>query len=129
MARVPEWPSTARNNEPFRRARPAAIRPQASAHRFRRALATKQIRYNFIPRFPWKFIPLWHGGGVRNTDGTVLMSMAIAENFIRNAREQHSQQDINASLIKALGEMAREIKRLDDDVRRARRDAQMSRRF
>jgi hypothetical protein len=57
------------------------------------------------------------------------MSMAIAENFIRNAREQHSQQDINASLIKALGEMAREIKRLDDDVRRARRDAQMSRRF
>ena len=57
------------------------------------------------------------------------MSLAIAENFIRNAREQHSQQDINTSLIKALGEMAREIKRLDDDVRRARRDAQMSRRF
>jgi hypothetical protein len=57
------------------------------------------------------------------------MSLAIAENFIRNAREQHSQQDINASLIKALGELAREIKRLDDDVRRARRDAQMSRRF
>ena len=48
---------------------------------------------------------------------------------LRNAREQHSQQDINTSLIKALGEMAREIKRLDDDVRRARRDAQMSRRF
>ena len=69
----------------------------------------------------------WCAG--RNTDGTTVMSMAIAENFIRNAREQHSQQDINASLIKALGEMAREIKRLDDDVRRARRDAQMSRRF
>jgi len=57
------------------------------------------------------------------------MSLTVAENFIRNAREQHSQQDINASLLKALGEMAREIKRLDDEVRRARRDAQMSRRF
>lgn len=57
------------------------------------------------------------------------MSLTIAENFIRNARAQHSQQDINASLLKALGELAREIKRLDEEVRRARRDAQMSRRF
>lgn len=57
------------------------------------------------------------------------MSHTIAENFIRNARAQHSQQDINASLLKALGELAREIKRLDEEVRRARRDAQMSRRF
>jgi len=57
------------------------------------------------------------------------MSLSIAENFIRNAREQHSQQDINASLIKALGEMTREVKRLDEEVRRARRDAQMARRF
>ena len=45
------------------------------------------------------------GCASRNTDGAILMSMAIAENFIRNAREQHSQQDINASLIKALGEI------------------------
>jgi nitrogen fixation/metabolism regulation signal transduction histidine kinase len=57
------------------------------------------------------------------------MSLTIAENFIRTAREQHSQQDINASLVKALGAMAREIKRLDEEVRRARRDVQMSRRF
>ncbi len=57
------------------------------------------------------------------------MSLTLVENFLRNAREQHSQQDINASLLKALGELAREIKRLEDEVRRARRDAQMSRRF
>ena len=57
------------------------------------------------------------------------MSLSLAENFIRNAREQHSQQDINASMLKALGELMREVKRLDDDLRRTRRDVQMSRRF
>jgi hypothetical protein len=66
---------------------------------------------------------------VETRAGSHIMSLTIAENFIRSAREQHSQQDINASLLKALGEMAREIRRLDDEVRRARRDAQMSRRF
>ncbi|HZQ11791.1 MAG TPA: hypothetical protein VFB31_03170 [Pseudolabrys sp.] len=57
------------------------------------------------------------------------MSLTIAENLIRTAREQHSQQDINASLVRALAELARELKRLDGEVRRARRDAQVSRRF
>ena len=57
------------------------------------------------------------------------MSIEIAENHIRNAREHHSQQDINASLIKAIGELARQLKRVDDEVRRARRDMQMARRF
>ena len=57
------------------------------------------------------------------------MSLSIAENLIRNAREQHSQQDINASVIKALGELTREVKRLEDEVRRARRDVQVARRF
>lgn len=57
------------------------------------------------------------------------MSLSLAETFLRNARDQHSQQDINASLLKALNEMARELKRLDDDLRRVRRDVQMSRRF
>ena len=65
----------------------------------------------------------------KHRPGSPFMSLTVAENFIRNAREQHSQQDINTSLLKALGEMAREIKRLDDEVRRARRDVQMSRRF
>ena len=58
-----------------------------------------------------------------------LMSVTIAENYIRDAREQHSQQDINASLIKAMSELTRQMKRLDDEIRRARRDAQISRRF
>ncbi len=57
------------------------------------------------------------------------MSLSLAENFIRNAREQHSQQDINASMLKALGELMREVKRLEDELRRTRRDVQMSRRF
>ena len=39
------------------------------------------------------------------------------------------QKDINASLVKALGELTREMKRLDDELRRVRRDVQMSRRF
>jgi phage host-nuclease inhibitor protein Gam len=59
----------------------------------------------------------------------IAMSLSVAETLLRNAREQHSQQDINASLIKALGELTREVKRLDDEVRRARRDVQMARRF
>ncbi len=59
----------------------------------------------------------------------LVMSLTIAENLIRTAREQHSQQDINASLVRALAELARELKRLDGEVRRARRDAQVSRRF
>jgi hypothetical protein len=70
-----------------------------------------------------------HGGDLFKPRTGLLMSLTIAENFIRNAREQHSQQDINSSLLKALAEMMREIKRLDDDVRRMRRDVQMSRRF
>jgi nitrogen fixation/metabolism regulation signal transduction histidine kinase len=57
------------------------------------------------------------------------MSLTLAENFLRNAREQHAQRDINASLLKAFGELTQEVKRLDDELRRARRDIQMSRRF
>jgi len=90
------------------------------------------IRYNFTCRFPLKFTSLGHGCAGTNTASSPdrpLMSLTLVENFLRNAREQHSQQDINASLLKALGELAREIKRLEDEVRRARRDAQMSRRF
>jgi hypothetical protein len=57
------------------------------------------------------------------------MSLTIVETFLRNAREQHSQLDINSSLLKALGEMTREMKRLEDEIRRVRREVQMSRRF
>jgi hypothetical protein len=57
------------------------------------------------------------------------MSLATAENFLRNAREQISQKDINESYYKAITELTREIKRLEDEVRRTRRDVLVSRRF
>jgi gamma-glutamyl:cysteine ligase YbdK (ATP-grasp superfamily) len=55
------------------------------------------------------------------------MSMADAEKFIRNAEKQYAQHDINASLLKATVELTREVKRISDDIQRARRQA--SRRF
>ena len=57
------------------------------------------------------------------------MSLATAENFLRNARAQLSQKDINESYYKAIVELTREIKRLEDEVRRTRRDVLVSRRF
>lgn len=57
------------------------------------------------------------------------MSLATAETFLRNSREQISQKDINDSYYKAITELTREIKRLEDEVRRARRDVLVSRRF
>lgn len=57
------------------------------------------------------------------------MSIAAAENFLRNAREQVSQKDINDSYLKAMSELTREIKRLEDEIRRVRRDVLVSRRF
>ncbi len=57
------------------------------------------------------------------------MSLAATENFLRNAREQLSQKDINDSFIKAISELTREVKRLEEDIRRVRRDIQVSRRF
>jgi len=57
------------------------------------------------------------------------MSISSAETYVQRAKQQHSQIDINDSLLKAIAELTREVKRLDDDIRRVRRDAQMSRRF
>ena len=57
------------------------------------------------------------------------MSISNIENIVRIARQQMSQRDINESLIKALIELTAECKRLDDEVRRVRREAQMGRRF
>ncbi len=57
------------------------------------------------------------------------MSIAIAETFLQKAKQQLSQRDINDSLMKAIGELTREVKRLEDEIRRARRDVQVSRRF
>jgi hypothetical protein len=57
------------------------------------------------------------------------MSTTAVDNFLRNARDQIAQKDINLSLLKAVTELTREVKRLEDDIRRVRRDVQMSRRF
>ena len=57
------------------------------------------------------------------------MPTASVENYVRNAREQLAQRDINESILKALGELIRENKRLEDEVRRLRREVQISRRF
>jgi hypothetical protein len=57
------------------------------------------------------------------------MSISTAETFIQNAKQQVSQIDINNSVLRALAELTREVKRLDDDVRRIRREVQLSRRF
>ena len=57
------------------------------------------------------------------------MSVSSAESILRNAKQQLSQRDINDSLMKAISELTREVKRLEDEVRRARRDVQVSRRF
>ena len=57
------------------------------------------------------------------------MSISNAENQIRIARQQMSQRDINESLLKVASELLAECKRLDDEVRRVRRDVQVGRRF
>jgi len=57
------------------------------------------------------------------------MSISRAEALLQKAKLQLSQIDINDSLLKAVAELTREVKRLDDDVRRVRRDVQVSRRF
>lgn len=57
------------------------------------------------------------------------MSISNVENIVRIARQQMSQRDINESLMKAIIELTAECKRLDDEVRRVRRDVQVGRRF
>ena len=57
------------------------------------------------------------------------MSTSSIETYLRNAKEQVAQRDINESLVKALAEIARELKRLDSEIHRVRREVQMGRRF
>jgi cell division protein FtsB len=51
-----------------------------------------------------------------------------AQRFLQKAKQQISQQDINESLSRAIDELGQEVKRLADEVRRVRRDIQVSRR-
>jgi hypothetical protein len=55
------------------------------------------------------------------------MSIANIETLIRSAREQHSQLEINAGMLKAVAALMREVKRLENDLHSARRAA--NRRF
>ncbi|WP_156380888.1 hypothetical protein [Pseudolabrys sp. Root1462] len=57
------------------------------------------------------------------------MSFTAIENFLQNARAQIGQRDINESMLRALTEMTREIKRLEDELRRVQRDVRVGRRF
>ncbi len=55
------------------------------------------------------------------------MSLHGAESYVRLAKKQVSQVDINASLLKAIDELLREVKHLSEEVRKARRDLWFSR--
>jgi chaperonin GroEL (HSP60 family) len=55
------------------------------------------------------------------------MSVAALENLLKVMREKLSQQDINHTMILAFDEIIREIKRLDIEVRKAKRT--INRRF
>jgi hypothetical protein len=56
-------------------------------------------------------------------------SQSTIELFLREAKQQVSQRDVNESLIRAINELIREVKRIDDAVERARRDIRVARRF
>ena len=55
------------------------------------------------------------------------MSVTTLENLLKLMREKLPQKDLNHTIITALDEITREIKRLDAEIRRAKRT--ISRRF
>lgn len=57
------------------------------------------------------------------------MSLSSTETYLRNAKQQLSQADVNQSLIRAIGELMREIKNMEHELHRMKRNVQMSRRF
>lgn len=50
------------------------------------------------------------------------MSLSNVESLLRKAKQQLSPIDFKESLIVAIDELLREVKRIDDAVQRARRD-------
>lgn len=64
-----------------------------------------------------------------STDGIWVRKMSLhgAESYVRLAKKQISQLDINDSLLKAIDELLREVKHLSEEVRKARRDLWFSR--
>ena len=59
----------------------------------------------------------------------MVMSRERAEKHLLKAKEQVSHADIIKSLMMAMEELIREVKRLDDSIQRTRRDIRMNRRF
>jgi hypothetical protein len=55
------------------------------------------------------------------------MSVKTLENLLKVMREQPSQKDINHSIILAMDEIIQEVKRLDIEIRNAKRT--INRRF
>jgi hypothetical protein len=55
------------------------------------------------------------------------MSVTTIENLLKVMRDRLSQQDINHTMMLAIDEIIREIKRLDIEVRKAKRT--INRRF
>jgi hypothetical protein len=89
---------------------------------------------HFTTRISERFTSAVHAGaGFQTAFPTTLsglsMSISTAENFIRNAKQQVGQRDINESLVRAITELTAEVKRLEEEVRRVKRDVQVGRRF
>lgn len=57
------------------------------------------------------------------------MSTSAVDHFLRNAKEQMTQRDINDSIIKAVAELVRDVKQLENDIHRVRREVQMGRHY
>jgi hypothetical protein len=57
------------------------------------------------------------------------MSISGAETYLKTAKQQLTQKDINESLIRAIAEVIIEVKQITDEIRRVRREVQMARRF
>jgi hypothetical protein len=55
------------------------------------------------------------------------MSLKVAKALVKLAKQQPSQADINRSLLSAVDELMREVKRPNEEVRRARRDVRFGR--
>jgi hypothetical protein len=55
------------------------------------------------------------------------MSVSTLENLLKVMREKLSQQDINHTMMLAIDEIIREVKRLDVEIRKAKRT--INRRF
>jgi len=64
----------------------------------------------------------------RRNSWVLKMSLHGAESYVRLAKQQVAQADITGNLLKAIDELLREVKHLNDEVRKARRDLWFNRR-